>query len=154
MSIRFVALRRQLLQVAAAATLIAAVPAVSLADYHTLTARERYEESVAQYERDRSIAELPASLYGSTDNGIYFNEDGSASMGDFYLSPGGPAISVDNPAYHTLDPKAELPPPLYGSLNNGGSFINPDGSVSQGAFYFHPDGYAIPTDQPSYSLGY
>ena len=88
MSIRFVALRRQLLQVAAAATLIAAVPAVSLADYHTLTARERYEESVAQYERDRSKAELSPPHFGSPDNGIYFNEDGSATQGGIYWSPG------------------------------------------------------------------
>ena len=112
--------RRQLLQGAAATTLIAAVPAVSLAGDH---------------------------------NGIYFNEDGSASAGDIYWDLGGPGVDVDNPAYYTLDPKAELPPPLYGSLQNG-VFWNPDGSASTGGIYWHPNGRAIPTDDPAYSLDY
>ena len=96
-------LRRQLLQGAVATTLIAAVPAVSLADYHTMTARERYEESVTQYEsqlRDRQKTELPPPLYGSTNDNIYFNPDGSATTGGIYFTPDGSrAIYVDDPVY-------------------------------------------------------
>ncbi len=93
--------RRQLLQGVAATTLVVAVPAVSLADYHNMTARERYEES-----RREAQSWERSNPSRRDEKSIRFNEDGSASylptnrgVSGFYFNEDGRAIYHDNPIH-------------------------------------------------------